>query len=60
MIIFCEIRAGTRGKVSMAAALGAAGLGGAASNNNIFISINYSLCGIYVCDTSRNRRKTDG
>jgi hypothetical protein len=44
----------------MAAAVGAAGLGGAATNNNISISINSSLCGIYVCDTSSHRRKTNG
>jgi hypothetical protein len=35
-------------------------LGGAATNNNIFISINSSFCGIYVCDTSSHRRKTNG
>jgi hypothetical protein len=35
-------------------------MGGAATNNNILISVNSSLCGIYFCDTPSFRRKTDG
>jgi hypothetical protein len=43
----------------MAAAQGAAGMEAQLLITIFLTSVNFLLCGIYFCDTSRNRHKTD-